>query len=183
MHPILAHRRRWMLYLAAWLAPAALLGTLLSTTGGIRRLEAAALSVPLCSFIRAKGGVVIETMADTDQPNNEANDQPIAESETPTAADLQEQLAQAQAQAAEYLDQARRAAAELSVTPEPSGIDTPSDKSAPRARPSSSGRPWAARRQRCPGRGTARPCRGSRRRGSRSRGTASGCCRCRRASR
>jgi molecular chaperone GrpE len=34
--------------------------------------------------------------------------------ETPTAADLQEQLAQAQAQAAEYLDQARRAAADLS---------------------------------------------------------------------
>jgi molecular chaperone GrpE len=53
-------------------------------------------------------------MADTDQPNNEANDQPIAELETPTAADLQEQLAQAQAQAAEYLDQARRAAADLS---------------------------------------------------------------------
>ena len=43
-------------------------------------------------------------MADTDQPNNESIDQPIAEPEAPAVVELQEQLAQAQAQAAEYLD-------------------------------------------------------------------------------
>jgi molecular chaperone GrpE len=53
-------------------------------------------------------------MTDTDQPNNESIDQPVAEPEAPAVAELQEQLAQAQAQAAEYLDQARRATADLS---------------------------------------------------------------------
>ena len=53
-------------------------------------------------------------MTDTDQPNNESIDQPVAESEAPAVAELQEQLALAQAQAAEYLDQARRATADLS---------------------------------------------------------------------
>ena len=57
---------------------------------------------------------MIETMTDIDQPNNESIDQPIAEPEAPTVVELQEQLAQAQAQAAEYLDQARRATADLS---------------------------------------------------------------------
>ena len=53
-------------------------------------------------------------MSDVDQPNNVPNDQPIAEPEAPTVVELQEQLAQAQAQASEYLDQARRATADLS---------------------------------------------------------------------
>jgi molecular chaperone GrpE len=53
-------------------------------------------------------------MADTDQTHNESIDQPIAEPEAPAVDELQEQLAQAQAQAAEYLDQARRATADLS---------------------------------------------------------------------
>jgi molecular chaperone GrpE len=53
-------------------------------------------------------------MSDLEEPKNESNEQPIAELEAPTVAELQEQLAQAQAQAAENLDQARRAAAELS---------------------------------------------------------------------
>ena len=53
-------------------------------------------------------------MTDTDQPNNESIDQPVAESEAPAVAELQEQLALAQAQASEYLDQARRATADLS---------------------------------------------------------------------
>ena len=45
-------------------------------------------------------------MADTDQPNHESIDQPNAEPEAPGGR-MQEQLALAQAQAAEYLDQAR----------------------------------------------------------------------------
>jgi molecular chaperone GrpE len=53
-------------------------------------------------------------MSDTDQQNNESIDQPVIEPEAPTVVELQEQLARAQAQAAEYLDQARRAAADLS---------------------------------------------------------------------
>jgi len=53
-------------------------------------------------------------MTDTDQPNNESIDQPVAEPEAPTVVELQEQLSQAQAQASEYLDQARRATADLS---------------------------------------------------------------------
>jgi molecular chaperone GrpE len=53
--------------------------------------------------------VKIETTSETDQQNNE----PI-EPEAPAVAELQEQLVQAQAQAAEDLDQARRAAADLS---------------------------------------------------------------------
>jgi molecular chaperone GrpE len=59
-------------------------------------------------------GVIIEIMSDVDQPNSESIDQPVAESEAPAVAELQEQLAQTQAQATEYLDQARRAMAELS---------------------------------------------------------------------
>ena len=59
-------------------------------------------------------GRMIETMSDVDRPNNVPNDQPIAEPEAPTVVELQEQLAQAQAQASEYLDQARRATADLS---------------------------------------------------------------------
>jgi molecular chaperone GrpE len=53
-------------------------------------------------------------MSDIDQPNIESIDQPPAEPEESMVVELQEQLAQAQAQAAEYLDQARRAAADLS---------------------------------------------------------------------
>jgi molecular chaperone GrpE len=53
-------------------------------------------------------------MSDIDQPNIESIDQPTVEPEAPSVVELQEQLAQAQAQAAEYLDQARRAAADLS---------------------------------------------------------------------
>jgi len=53
-------------------------------------------------------------MSDTDRPNNESTGQPVAELEASSVAELQEQLAQAQAQAAEYLDQARRATADLS---------------------------------------------------------------------
>jgi molecular chaperone GrpE len=53
-------------------------------------------------------------MTDTDKPNNESIDPPIAEPEAPTVVELQEQLVQAQAQATEYLDQARRATADLS---------------------------------------------------------------------
>ena len=45
-------------------------------------------------------------MSDIDQPNNASIDQPNAEPEATTAVELQEQLDQAQAQAAEYLDQA-----------------------------------------------------------------------------
>ena len=53
-------------------------------------------------------------MSDIDPPNNESIDQPIAEPEASAVVELQEQLSQAQAQAAEYLDQARRATADLS---------------------------------------------------------------------
>ena len=53
-------------------------------------------------------------MSDADRPNNVPNDQPIAEPEAPAVVELQEQLSQAQAQASEYLDQARRATADLS---------------------------------------------------------------------
>jgi molecular chaperone GrpE len=53
-------------------------------------------------------------MSDIDQPNNESIDQPIAEPEAPAVVELQEQLALVQAQASEYLDQARRATADLS---------------------------------------------------------------------
>ena len=53
-------------------------------------------------------------MSDTDQSNNELDGQPVAELEAPSVVELQEQLAQAQAQANEYLDQARRVAADLS---------------------------------------------------------------------
>ena len=59
-------------------------------------------------------GVISKTMADTDPPNNESIDQSIAAPELPSMDELQEQLAQAQAQASEYLDQARRATADLS---------------------------------------------------------------------
>jgi len=53
-------------------------------------------------------------MSDTDQQNNEPIDQPVVEPAAPAVVELQAQLAQAQAQAAEYLDQARRVAADLS---------------------------------------------------------------------
>ena len=53
-------------------------------------------------------------MSDTDQQNNEPIDQPVIEPAAPAVVELQAQLAQAQAQAAEYLDQARRVAADLS---------------------------------------------------------------------
>ena len=53
-------------------------------------------------------------MSDIDPPNNESIDQPIAEPEASAVVELQEQLSQAQARAAEYLDQARRATADLS---------------------------------------------------------------------
>jgi|SRR5215469_2365422 len=48
MHPILGQMRRLGLYLLAWIPITAILSFLLTTPGGLRPAEAAAMAVPLC---------------------------------------------------------------------------------------------------------------------------------------